>query len=322
MEKINPLHFSEKNARVKVAVLLGGESSEREVSLASGKKVLENISKEKYEVFRYDPKSELLEFIQDMKDQKFDVVFPVLHGKFGEDGTIQGLIELFHIPYVGCGVLASSLCMDKIKTKKITESYNISTPEYKIFNNKKDINISDIKLPCVVKPNLAGSSVGVSIPETKEELEKGINKAFKENDEIFIEDFIDGDEYTVGVIGPNKKPDVLPVTHIMANKGKFYNYESKYEDGGSTHTCPAKISEELNKKLQNTAKQVYGILGCEGMSRIDFMVDKNENYYFIEANTIPGMTDTSLLPEAAKAAGIDFPKLLDNLIQWALIGSK
>ncbi|MFH1536619.1 MAG: D-alanine--D-alanine ligase [Patescibacteria group bacterium] len=308
--------------KIKIAVLLGGESSEREVSLASGEKVLENISKEKYEVFRYDPKSELLEFIQDMKDQKFDVVFPVLHGKFGEDGTIQGLMELFHVPYVGCGVLTSSLCMDKVKTKKMVESYGIITPKYQVFYDKKDINMDSISLPCVVKPNWAGSSVGVSIVKNKVDLLGAINVAFSENKEILVEDFIEGEEYTVSVIGPNKKSNVLPVTRIISNEGDFYNYKSKYSKGGSTHICPAKIDNGLNKKLQDTSEQIYKLLGCDGMSRIDFMVDQNENFYFIEANTIPGMTDTSLLPEAAKAAGIDFPKLLDNLIQWALLGSK
>ncbi|MBU0732268.1 D-alanine--D-alanine ligase [Patescibacteria group bacterium] len=308
--------------KIKVAILLGGESSEREVSLESGKKVAEHLSTDKYEVIKYDPKVELQKLIDDVRAKKIDVVFPVLHGKFGEDGTIQGLLELLHVPYVGCNVLTSALCMDKIKTKQVVSSYGVATPKFQTFDAHEDVDFNNIKLPAVVKPSDAGSSVGVTIPENKEELKKSVKQAFQESRKILIEEFIDGNEFTVGVIGPNNKPDVLPVTQIEANKGKFYNYKSKYEKGGSTHTCPAKINKELTETMQGVAKLVYEIMGCEGMSRVDFMVDSAGKHYFIEVNTIPGMTDTSLLPEAAKAAGISFPKLLDNLIQWALRGLK
>ncbi|MFH1781736.1 MAG: D-alanine--D-alanine ligase [Patescibacteria group bacterium] len=307
--------------KLKIAVLLGGESSEREVSLDSGAKVAEHIPSDKYEVLKYDPKNDLQKLINDIKEKRIDVVFPILHGKYGEDGTMQGLLELLHIPYVGCGVLASALAMDKIRTKKLVESFDIVTPGYRVLTpDMKDVDLERFTLPCVVKPKSAGSSVGVSIPEKKDELKAAIDKAFEYDDEVLVEDFIKGDEYTVGVIGPNDKATALPVTHIKANKGKFYDYKSKYAPGGSTHTCPAEIDDILRGKLQTTALEVYRIMGCEGMSRIDFMVDQKGNHYFIEVNTIPGMTDTSLLPEAAKAGGIEFPKLLNNLIQWGLRG--
>ena len=308
--------------KTKVAILLGGESSEREVSLESGKKVAEHLPSGKYDVIKFDPRDQLQELIDKIKNKEIDVVFPVLHGKYGEDGTIQGLLELLHIPYVGCNVLTSALCMDKIKTKQVISSYGIATPKYETFDSHEDVNFDKIKLPAVVKPSDAGSSVGVTIPETKDELIDSVKQAFKESKKILIEEFIAGDEFTVGVVGPNNKPDILPVTQIEANKGKFYDYKSKYEAGGSTHTCPAKIDKELAETMQGVAKLVYEIMGCEGMSRVDFMVDKAGKHYFIEVNTIPGMTDTSLLPEAAKAAGISFPKLLDNLVQWALRESK
>lgn len=299
--------------KINVAVLKGGLSSEREVSLVSGAKVSENINKDKYSVFEYDPKDQLFDLIQDIKDKKIDVVFPVLHGPFGEDGTMQGLLELLQIPYVGCGVQCSALTMDKIKTKQIIQNYNIRTPKFEIYNEKLKP-----ELPCVIKPICSGSSVGISIPETEKEYQVGILDAKDESDVVMVEEFIDGSEYTVGVLGPNKEPQVLPVTEIVANISKFYDYKAKYEDGGSTHHCPAKIDDKLKQELQATAKKVYQLLDCEGMSRIDFMVSEEGVPYFIEVNTIPGMTDTSLLPEAAKATGISFEDLLDKLIQWAI----
>lgn len=305
-----------------MAILLGGESSEREVSLESGKKVAEHLPADKYDAIAIDPKDDLQALIDKIKSKEIEAVFPVLHGKYGEDGTIQGLLELLHVPYVGCDVLTSALCMDKIKTKQIISSYGISTPKYETFDKNEDINFKKIILPSVVKPSDAGSSVGVTIPNTKEELLDSIEQAFKESRKILIEEYVDGDEFTVGVVGPNREPQVLPATHIKANKGKFYDYKSKYDEGGSTHVCPADISDELKEEMQGIAKMVYDIMGCEGMSRIDFMVGKDGRPKFIEVNTIPGMTDTSLLPEAAKAAGIEFPELLDKLVQWALQRSK
>ncbi len=300
---------------IKVAVLKGGESSEREVSLVSGSKVAEHIPKDKYEVKEYDPKDQLLELIKDIENKEVDMVFPVLHGKYGEDGTIQGLLELLHVPYTGCGVLTSALALDKVKTKQVVKDHGIVTPEFEIVKRGDQVVG---QFPCVIKPVDAGSSVGISIPETAEEFKEGILNAFKESETIMIEEFIKGREFTVGVIGPNKSPQVLPVTEIKANISKFYDYQAKYEEGGSTHICPAEIDEELRKKMQETAAQVYQILGCEGMSRVDFMVSQEGVPCFIEVNTIPGMTDTSLLPEAAKAAGIEFSELLNKIITWAI----
>ncbi len=301
--------------KIKVAVLKGGESSEREVSLVSGSKVTEHIPKDKYEVLEYDPKDDILKLIKDIEEKKIDVVFPVLHGKYGEDGTIQGLLELLHVPYTGCGVLCSALTLDKVKTKQVVKDHGIVTPEFEIVKRGDQV-VS--QFPCVVKPVDAGSSVGISIPESAEEFKDGILNAFKESEVIMIEEFIKGREFTVGVIGPNNNPQVLPVTEIKANVSKFYDYKAKYEEGGSTHICPAEIDEELKTKMQETAVRVYQILGCQGMSRVDFMVSEEGVPYFIEVNTIPGMTDVSLLPEAAKAGGIEFPELLDKIITWAI----
>ncbi|MFH0819196.1 MAG: D-alanine--D-alanine ligase [Patescibacteria group bacterium] len=304
------------NSKINVAVLLGGVSSERNISLISGAKVVENIPVNKYDVTKYDLKDQLTEFINDVTNKKIDVVFPVLHGKFGEDGTVQGLLELLQIPYVGCNVLTSSLCMDKAITKKMVAYHNILTPEFNVFSNFEEININQITLPCVVKPTDAGSSVGTSIPETKQELISGIKNAFSESQQIIIEEYIKGREFTVGIIG-NRNQTVFPITEIKANISKFYDYKAKYENGGSTHICPAQIDSKLAEQLKSLSKKIFNIVGARGVSRIDFMVSEDNTPYFIEVNTMPGMTGTSLLPEMASKINISFAQLLDKLIQLA-----
>lgn len=305
-------------AKKTIAILKGGISSEREISLISANKVSQNIDRSKFQVVEYDTKTDLYKFIRDVQNSSIDVAFPVLHGTGGEDGTIQGLLELLGIPYVGCGVLCSALTIDKVKTKQILINYQIPTPKFSVYENIEAISLDEIKLPCVIKPINAGSSVGISIPENKQELTVGIKNAFLQSRHIMLEEYISGKEFTVGVIGMTQAPQVLPVIEIKPIISKFYDYKAKYQTNGSTHICPAQISLELKDKLQNFAVQIYKYLECYGMARIDFMVDSYDRPYFIEVNTIPGMTDVSLLPEAAKAAGISFPELLTKLITWSL----
>jgi len=298
---------------------MGGVSSERDISLISGEKVAKHVPRNKYQVSVYDPKFDLFKLISDFKKRKIDVVFPVLHGKYGEDGCIQGLLETFHVPYVGPRVFASSLCMHKEKTKLVASAYGILTPKYKIYQRGDAIKLSEIKLPAVIKPIDSGSSVGISIPENRKQLRRGLKKAFLESSLVMIEDFIKGREFTVGVIGNKKNVTVLPISEIVPLLSKFYDYKAKYAVGGSLHTCPAKISKTLSEKIKALAKRIYWIVEAQGMSRIDFMYStRNKKIYFIEVNTIPGMTDVSLLPEAAKAAGISFSQLLDKLITYSL----
>jgi len=247
------------------------------------------------------------------------LVFPVLHGKYGEDGTIQGLLEMLHMPYVGPNTFTSSLCMNKEKTKMVVSAAGLLTPRYLTLRKKQKISFSALKYPCVIKPVDTGSSVGVNIAENKKEFIKYLKDAFKYSSLVMIEEYIKGKEFTVGVIGQKDTLKVLPPTQIIPVISKFYDYKAKYQAGGSIHICPAKISRKLFVELQNSAKRVYEAVEAKGMSRIDFIwSEKNEKLYFIEVNTIPGMTDVSLLPEAAKASGLPFPKLLDFLIQTTL----
>ncbi|MDP3971171.1 MAG: D-alanine--D-alanine ligase [bacterium] len=300
-----------------VAVVFGGKSSEREVSLKSGAKVVEHIPTNKYDVLQYDPLTDLPKLVNDILDKKVDIVFPVLHGKFGEDGTIQGLCEILDVPYVGPGVKTSAICMDKIATKRMIMTQGTLTPEFEVMYKGDEMDLRNIELPCVIKPGNAGSSVGITIPESFAELKNGIKKAFDESDEILVENFIDGREFTVGVIGTHNNIQVLPATEIIPNVSKFYDFAAKYDEGGSTHVCPADLDEETTETLQRLGERAFRVLGASGMMRVDFMYDESEKlFYFIEANTIPGMTNTSLLPEAAAAAGIEFSQLLDKLIQF------
>jgi len=303
--------------KIKIALLLGGFSAEREISFKTGKMIAKNLDKKKYQVFLFDPKENLEEFIARVKQKKFDVVFPALHGPLGEDGTIQGLLELFDVPYVFSGVLASALAMDKVMTKKILETEKILMPRHVILGkNYRQSDLKKIKLPAVVKPVDQGSSVGTFIVKTEDELKNAIKEAFKFGPKIMIEEFIDGKEITAAVLG-NAKPRALPLIEIRPKISHFFDYRAKYEVGGSEEICPAPISKNLTKKFQQIAVKIHQVLGCRGVTRSDFIL-KNNKPYFLEINTIPGMTETSLVPQAAAKAGISFPKLLDKLIELAL----
>ncbi len=351
--------------KIRVALLKGGKSRERDVSLVSGQGVLDALNKNgKFEVFVYDPKTDLQNFVRDAESKKFEVVFPMLHGKYGEDGSIQGLCELVDMPYVGSGIRASANGMDKITTKDIFRSVGIpvaddiyivrryeghyfvkknitSSPqdlEHRHMARKAEkgifwqdleesedqlfeevletINSSSLNFPVVIKPASEGSSFGVSLAKNEEELKKGIKKALDIDYKIIVEKFLKGKEVTVGVIGTDKL-QVFEPTEIIAEKGEFYDYESKYSEGGSTHIIPARISE-----AQTTMAKKYGIdahkaVGCKHLSRTDMFIT-DQGIFVTEINTIPGFTPTSLLPEAAQHAGISYEKLCEQLVMWAL----
>jgi len=304
-------------AKLRVALLSGGWSAEREISIKTGKMIVQNLDKKKYQVFLFDPKDNLDKFVKDLKTKKFDVVFPALHGPWGEDGTLQGLIELFKIPYVFSGVLASALAMDKEMTKKVLEAEKILMPHSVVL--AKDCwwkNLKQTKLPAVIKPVNQGSSIGVFIVKTTEELEGAVKEAFNFSHKIILEEFIAGPEITSAILG-NKNPRALPLIEIRPKIAKFFDYRAKYETGGSEEICPAPISKFLTKKIQNIAARIHKVLNCRGVTRSDFILKGNQPY-FLEINTIPGMTEASLVPQAALKAGISFPKLLDRLIELAL----
>ena len=303
--------------KFKIALLLGGSSAEREISFRTGKKIAENLDRKKYQVSLFDPKEELEKFIKLLKEKKFDAVFPALHGTFGEDGTIQGLLEIFRVPYVFSGVLASALAMDKEATKKILAGEGVLMPRSVVVgNNYTAGDLRRIKLPAVVKPVHQGSSVGIFIVKNQMELPRAVKEAFKFGPKVMVEEFISGREITAAVLG-NEKPQPLPLIEIKPKVSHFFDYRAKYEVGGSEEICPAPIGKSITKKIQDTAARVHRVIGCRGVTRSDFIL-RGSRPYFLEINTIPGMTETSLVPQAAAKAGISFPELLDKLIELAV----
>jgi len=305
--------------KINLALLSGGISSEREVSLNSGDQVFDALDKEKYTIIRYDPKTDLPRLISEAP--RIDAALIILHGPYGEDGTIQGLLELLHIPYQGSGVIGSSVAMNKLATKQMYELAGLPTPLYMVLEQGERIDADDCEerlgLPLVVKPLEAGSSVGMTIVKSASEIEMAAEKAFKHGNIILMENFVDGIEITAGVIG-NQTLEALPIIEIVPGDAyAFFDYEAKYTPGATKEICPARISDAMTEKAQNYAKMAHRSLFCEGYSRTDMIMQADE-IYILETNTIPGMTATSLLPQAAVAAGISFSELLDRLIDLGM----
>lgn len=306
---------------MKVLVLMGGASSEREVSLRSGKAVLDALLKLGYEAEGLDPKPEAL---AEIPEKKPDLVYIVLHGKFGEDGTIQGYLDLLGIPYTGSGVACSAICMDKILTKKLLGYEGLPTADFVTFHKNSfdsgslvvDSLVKKLGLPLVIKAATQGSSIGTYIVKEAFSIPQAIKDAFAYDDQVLVEKFIDGVQLTVTVVG-NDKLKVFPVIEITA-ENEFYDYESKYTPGMSTHIIPARIDENLRQKVQTISEAAYRAAGCRGVSRVDVMIDKQGNPYILEINTIPGMTETSLVPDAARAIGVSFEDLVDEQVKLAL----
>ena len=308
--------------KIKIALLSGGWAGEREISLKTGEQIYKALDKKKYQVSRYDPKNDLGKFFSDALKKKFDLIFPALHGPFGEDGKLQGLLDVLGIPYLFSGCLSSALAMNKYKTKVIIGKEGlIMAPDILIKKNEKyNLNkiIKKLSLPIVVKPSELGSSVGMSIAKTKKELEPGIKTAFRYDREVLLEKFIKGRELTVPVMG-NNPAKALPVIEIIPRVSTWFDYKAKYEVGGSDEICPAKIPGKIKNKIQKQALAAYKAIGCKDLARVDFIWQKgSDKLYFLEINTIPGMTATSLVPKSAKAAGLTFSQFLDKLISQAI----
>lgn len=337
--------------KLKVAVLMGGLSAERDISLSTGRQILERLDKSTYEAFAVDaalmPGSNLvhergagveiwavsearqaldemggLASVTDMVEKRPDVVVIALHGKYGEDGTVQGMLELLGIPYTGSGVLASSLAMDKSMAKKVLAADGIPVPHSVDFSLSGEwdreaiaADVAALGYPVIVKPSRQGSTIGMTKVECPRELNNAIKEAAAYDSRIVIEKFITGMELTVGVLG-NDAPYALPVVEIVPVTG-FYDYEAKYTPGATEEIVPARISDELTNRAQDIAVKAHKALGCCGMCRVDMMLS-GDGFSVLEVNTIPGMTPTSLLPRAAEAAGISFGELLDRLIGYAL----
>lgn len=305
--------------KLTLALISGGVSTEREVSIQSGEQVYAALDKDKYEVIRFDPKTDLKRLV-DMAPQ-IDAALIILHGPYGEDGTVQGLLDLLEIPYQGSGVLGSALAMNKIVSKQLYEKAGIPVPPDVVVQRGDHFEVAAcvkrLGLPLVVKPVECGSSVGMSIVKAADDLQAAVEKAFSYDDAILIEMFIQGLELTAGVIG-NNDLEALPVIEIIPDQQhEFFDYEAKYTAGVTQEICPARIDPELTAKVQAYAKQAHQTLFCKGYSRTD-MILKDGEIYVLETNTIPGMTANSLLPRAAKAAGMTFSQLLDRLITLSL----
>jgi D-alanine-D-alanine ligase len=302
-----------------IALLSGGISSEREVSIASGQQVFDALDKDKYDILRYDPKEDLPSLMADAA--KIDAALIILHGPYGEDGTVQGLLELLDIPYQGAGVLGSALAMNKLAAKQMYEKRGIPVPAYQALNRGGSYDeqklVEALGLPLVVKPVAAGSSVGMSIAKTAAELGPALEKAFIQDADVIVEAYIDGTEITGGVLG-NNDVQALPLIEIIPDQDHlFFDYEAKYTAGVTEEICPARIDPELTEKAQTYAKAAHQALYCSGYSRTDMMV-QGDDIFVLETNTIPGMTPTSLFPQAAQAAGISFGHLLDRLIELGI----
>ena len=302
-----------------IALIYGGISSEREVSLNSGKQVLSALDKGKYDVRSYDPKTDIPRLVTDAP--QIDCALIILHGPYGEDGTIQGLLDLLDIPYQGAGVLGSAVAMNKLVAKQLYESVGLPVAPYLCIKQgnrvEADKIIQRLGLPLVIKPVCGGSSIGMSIVHSEEALPAALEVAFNQDDEVLIESFIKGTELTGGVIG-NDDLDALPIIEIIPDeKYSFFDYQAKYTAGETREICPARIDDALTEKAQAYAKMAHQALCCRGYSRTDMIVS-NRNLYILETNTIPGMTPTSLLPLAAKTAGLNFSQLLDRLIELSI----
>jgi len=310
--------------RVRVALLAGGRSGEREVSLKGAAQVEKALDAEKFMVRRYDPATDLASLAQDAPS--IDVAFILLHGLYGEDGTVQGYLDLLGVPYQGSGVLGSAMAMDKNVAKIMYRLHGLPVAEWEMAR-LEDIQaperlLDHLRLPLVIKPVRAGSSLGMSIASTVDELATGIRTAYEHDSQVMVEQFVKGREITGGVLG-NEEPAALPLVEVIPNKEfLFFDYTAKYQPGASRELCPAPISEELKEKAQQLALAAHRALQLRGYSRTDMILTDEGDFYILETNTIPGMTPTSLLPQAAAAYGLSFPALLERLIELALEGKR
>ena len=298
-------------SRKTIGVLYGGWSSEREISIGSGKCVIRSLRKQGFKVKGIDVNKN---FIKKLKGT--DVAFIVLHGKPGEDGTVQGILDFLGIPYTGSGVIGSAVGMYKVMSKYLFNAHSIPTPD---FYYEEDIDLDKIliklDLPVVIKRRAEGSSVGIYIVENKTDLKKTIKRVKRQFKNLLFEQFIPGMMATCGII--NGVP--LPILEIAPKKRKFYDYKSKYTEGMTEYIVPARIPEKKYKRLQNYALAAHRVIGAHGFSRVDFVLDENHNPYVLEVNTIPGLLSGSNLPLEAQAVGITYDELIFEILKTAMV---
>ncbi len=329
-------------AKRKVAVLMGGASAEREVSLSTGRQILNALDPDKYTVYALDTASgqrflpagvtqplgllratdggaeitALPQLPQASAEDRPDVVFIALHGRGGEDGTVQGMLEVLGLPYTGSGVLASALAMDKAMSKRVLTGVGVLMPRDVTLTRGEAMPEGALPVPLIVKPSRQGSTIGMTVVEEPQQLKAATDLAFEYDDVALVEQFIRGTEITVPILG-NDTLEVLPIVEIVPASG-FYDYEAKYTAGATDEIVPARIPDAVAAEARRIAQLCHRTLGCRGMSRTDMIVTPAGDIYTLELNTIPGMTPTSLLPRSAQAAGYTFAQLLDRLLDLAL----
>ncbi len=289
-----------------IAVLMGGYSTEREISLMSGKAVYKALLKNNVECFPFDLTEDNLDKLW---IKEFDKAFIVLHGRGGEDGYIQSLLDKRKIPFTGSGVEASNLCMNKAHTKDVWLKHELPLSPSIVATQGKPIDPIDFPLPWAVKPTMEGSSIGITKVENKNELDTALELAWQYNNEALIEHWIEGDEYTVAILGNQ----ALPSIKIISDHD-FYDYDSKYFSNKTEYLCPSDLSEQQEKNIRTIAMKAFNLTGASDWGRVDFILDKNKNPYLLEINTVPGMTSHSLVPMAAKAAGMNFEQLVLKIL--------
>lgn len=301
-----------------VAVLYGGRSSERDISIQSGKAVAAALGEAGFSIVEID--TGVKGYMQTLEDSGCDVVFIALHGKGGEDGSVQGVCEELGLPYTGSGILASALAMDKVHSKIVYRDAGIPTPESAVLRTGDEWAVDQIVQrlgeKTVVKPANEGSSMGMSIVHRASELGDAIELAFEKDNEVLVEQFVEGAEVTVAVVG-NDELKALPIIQIVP-RNEFYDFDAKYAPGGSQHLCPAPIPDDQTARCTELSLAAHRALGCRGVSRSDFIIDAEGTPWILETNTIPGMTATSLIPDAARVDGVSFPELCAHLVNLAL----
>ncbi len=298
----------------KIVVVMGGNSAEREISIRSGAGVMQALQTLGYDASSLDYDER---FVEAIRERKPDVVFNALHGPGGEDGHVQALLEYLAVPYTGSGLEASSLSMDKHLTKKLLAAEGLPTAAWDLFDlsgGTLPLLPGSLDLPLVVKPRFEGSSAGVAIVRTHEQWTAAMLSASKSYSQILAEEYVDGREFTCAVLGE----EALPIVEIVANRSEFYSFDSKYEPGGSTHVVPAHIDDDLAARLQMLALSAHRLLGLRDYSRTDFIVSHDLRPYVLEINSLPGLTPTSLFPDACASVGITFEALIDRLVGYAL----
>ena len=300
----------------KVGVLFGGRSAEREISILSGSGVLQALQSKGVDAHAFDPAERA---ISDLAAEKFDRVFIALHGRYGEDGSLQGALEQLGIPYTGSGVMASSVGMDKITTKIIWLANNVPTPKYAVIEEDTDLArvVAELGLPLIVKPPLEGSTIGITKVTRAEDLKAAVDLAHQFDKAVLAEQFVEGREFSVPVLGTGPSARALPVIEIVAPEGN-YDYQNKYFTDDTKYHCPAPLDAATTEAIQRHVEKAYRVLGCEGWSRIDVMLRASDNLPFLlEVNTSPGMTTHSLVPMAARAEGVSYEDLCVEILRSA-----